>query len=438
MRNPTGFLLDALEWPGEVAEVRIGRRAIVLLKHPDLIQQLLVADATRTEKGRTLERALFFRFLGDGLLNSKGESHRRQRRLILPAFHRQRLAGYAEAMVDTARATAETWQDGQTRDIGEDMMALTLSVVGRALCSTGVGGAAPEITKAFSRLTENVNRMLFPGARWLLRSPLPFARRVRDAERMLDETVYALIRERRSRAEDTGDLLSMLLLAEDAERPGERLADVEVRDQVMTLIFAGHETIANVLTWAWWLIAQHPHVESALHHELDTVLGTRAPSFEDVPKLCYTEKIVHEVLRLFPPVWALGRRAIAPLNFNGHVVQPGSLVVASQWASHRDPRWFPEPETFRPERWTQSFQTSLPRFAYFPFGGGPRSCIGEHFAWMELALVLATIAQRWRLGVTDTTSAVKPEARITLHPDRPVLLHLERRGLSSDHVGSRA
>lgn len=425
-RNPLRFLDRLGEWPGDLAQAKIGRHTVVLLKHPDLVQKLLVSEAAKTEKGRTLERSLFFLFLGDGLLNSHGEVHRRQRRLVLPAFHRSRLSNYGKIIVSATRQSTITWQDGEVRDLGAELMNLTLTVVGRTLFSSNVDDKAQVITNAFSELTANVSRLAFPGAARLLDSPLPFARRIRRAERTLDETVHAIIRKRRNSGKDTGDLLSMLLLAEDAERPGEQLNDLEVRDQIMTLFFAGHETTANALTWMCWLLALHPTVASALHTEVAEVLGDRDPSIEDLPKLVLTEQIVRETLRLYPPIWAMGRRLLEDLNFGEWMVPRHTLVVASQWKMHRDPRWFTSPDTFQPNRWTPAFRAALPRFAYFPFGGGPRSCIGENFAWAEFTLVLATLAQHWSFEATEKTLAVKPEARITLHPDRPIKLRLRR------------
>jgi cytochrome P450 len=422
LRNPTAILTEVAGWPGDVAQVQIGRQTITVLKHPDLIQQVLVAESARVEKGRTFERALFFLFLGDGLLNSKGEKHRRNRRLVLPAFHRSRLAGYGRAIVDNAAAASRLWRDGEVRDLNADMMTLTLNVVGSTLFSAGVDEAAKSISHAFGELTQHVNRLAFPGARWLLKTPLPFARRIRDAERTLNEIVIALIKAHRARGEDTGDLLSMLLLAEDSERPGEHLSDIEARDQVMTIFFAGHETTANALTWTFWLLSQHPEIEAALHAELDHVLAGRAPSFEDTTRLVFTEQILREVLRLYPPVWAIGRRTLSELSFNGIATPLDSLVITSQWISHRDARWYPEPERFNPMRWTASFRATLPRFAYYPFGGGPRSCMGENFAWAELILIVATFAQRWRFTAAPDAKAVRPHARITLHPDRKILI----------------
>jgi cytochrome P450 len=425
-RHPLRMMDELARWPGDLAEVRIGRQSFVVLKHPDLVQDLLVGHADQIEKGRTAERKRFFAFLGNGLLTSEGEAHRRQRRLTLPAFHRGRLSGYGDTMVRTATAAVSAWREGETRDITAEMMKLTLAVVGNTLFSSDVGGSAEAIANAFNGLVANLNRLIFPGAAWVLRSPLPFARRIRGAQGTLDGIIYALIGDRRANPGDTGDLLSTLLMAEDAERPGERLSDLEIRNQVMTLFFAGQETTANALSWIWWLLAQHPGAQSALAAELGHVLGAREPSFSDIPQLTYTNQVVSEALRLYPPVWTMGRVALADIALRGRPVRKGSLVLASQWLIHRDPRWFPEPAAFRPDRWTPEFRGQLPRFAYFPFGGGARSCIGENFAWTELALVVATIARRWRPSMTTEARGILPFPRISLGPDRPVRLRLER------------
>ncbi|MDB6093886.1 MAG: cytochrome [Verrucomicrobia bacterium] len=426
-RDPLRFLDSLKSSSADVVHLTFGRLSVALLKHPDLVQQMLVAENATTEKGRAFERALFFQFLGGGLLNSKGEEHRRQRRLVLPAFHRSRLAGYGNAMVEAADRVTAQWRDGEVRDLTADMFTLTLDVVGHTLFSADVKGTAQAITDAFNQLSIGVNRLSFPGAKWLLRSPLSFARKIRRGQATLDAIVYALIRERRSRLEDTGDLLSMLLLAEDAEHPGQHLSDEEVRDQVMTLFFAGHETTSNALTWTCWLLARHPAIEAALHAELAQVLGDRAPTFADVPNLVLTEQVIRESMRLYPPVWAMARRTLVELDFAGQKIPCPSLLVACPWITHRDARWFPDPDQFQPTRWTREFRTALPRFAYFPFGGGARSCIGENFAWMEFILIIARFAQQWRFGTTADSHLVKPQGRITLHPDRPVQLRLQRR-----------
>jgi len=428
-RKLLGFLEEVARWEGDRADIRIGRQTITVLKHPALVQQLLVGCAGQIAKGRSAERKRFFAFLGDGVLNTEGEVHRRQRRLVLPAFHRSRLGGYGAVMTATTLRLTAGWREGETREISAEMMALTLAVVGRALFSTpeAEGGAGNAIARGFSDMVGHLNGLIFPGATWLLRTPLPFARRLRRAQAALDERVYRLIGERRRAGTDTGDLLSTLLLAEDAERPGERLSDLEVRDQMMTLFFAGQETTANVLIWIWWLLAKHPGVEARLHAELDQVLGSRDAGFEDVPLLPYTSQIVSETLRLYPPVWTMGRQALADLDLGGSVVPQGALILASQWLLDHDPRWFPRPGEFQPERWTPEFRGALPRFAYFPFGGGPRSCIGESFAWTDIVLVVATLATRWRFRVPAGAPEVRPFPRISLGPDRPVRLTLRPR-----------
>lgn len=426
-RDPLTFLGGLATDPRDLILLAFGRRRVALLKHPDLVQQMLVAEHARTEKGRTFERALFFVFLGQGLLNSKGEAHRRQRRLVLPAFHRTRIAGYGQAMVDAAERTMRSWRHGETRDLAADMTNLTLDVVGHTLFSSDIQGTVQAITDSFGQLSVDINRLAFPGAAWLLRSPLPFARRIRRAQETLNEIVYRLIRERRQQGTDTGDLLSMLLLAEDAEHPGERLSDEEVRDQVMTLFFAGHETTANALTWTCWLLARHPEIEAALHAELAQALAGRKPTFADVPQLVLTEQIIRESMRLYPPVWALARRALEDLSFGGEAIPRDALLVASPWISHRDPRWYPEPDVFRPTRWTPEFRAALPRFAYYPFGGGARSCMGENYAWTEFILIIATLASRWKFAPTEDSHLVAPHGRITLHADRPVRLRLVQR-----------
>ncbi len=421
-------MMDAISaWPGDLAEVRIGRQSFVLLKHPDLVHELLITHAAQIAKGHTAERRRFFAFLGEGLLNSDGDAHRRQRRLVLPAFHRSRLAHYGEAMVRTTGDAMSGWKDGEVRDVALDMMKLTLSVVGHTLFSSDVGETADAIASGFDHLVTDLNRMIFPGASLALRSPLPFARRIRRSQAALDDIVYGLIRARRAHPADTGDLLSTLLLAEDAERPGERLDDLEIRNQVMTLFFAGQGTTANALSWVLWLLARHPGVQSALHQEIERVLAGRVPAFADVPSLAYAGQIVTEAMRLYPPVWTMGRETTEDIELGGTPLRKGTLVLASQWVIHRDPRWYDEPAAFNPARWTDAFRGGLPRFAYFPFGGGARSCIGENFAWAEMILVLATLAAKWNLAMTAEADGLRPKPKISLGPDRPVLLRLNRR-----------
>jgi cytochrome P450 len=426
-RRPLKMLTDIAQWPGDLAEVKIGRQAFVLIKHPDLVQELLVGNANKIAKGHTAERKRFFAFLGEGLLNAEGDAHRRQRRLMLPAFHRSRLASYGETMVRSAGAAAAAWHEGETRDITADMMKLTLHVVGNTLFSSDVAGEAERIASGFDSLVADLNRMIFPGALFALRTPLPFARRIRLAQAALDSVVYDLIRRKRAAQGDTGDLLSMLLQAEDADRPGERLTDLEIRNQVMTLFFAGQGTTANALSWIFWLLAKHPEIQESLAQEVTRVVGGRLPAFSDVPNLSQSAGIISEALRLYPPVWTMGREAKEDFELGGNTVRKGALVLASQWVIHRDPRFYEHPLEFRPERWTDQFRGGLPRFAFFPFGGGARSCIGENFAWTEMVLIIATITSKWRMALTPEAADIKPFPRISLAQDRPLRLSLHRR-----------
>lgn len=417
---------DIGRWPGDLAEVTVGRQKFVVLKSPALVQELLVGNAGKIAKGRTAERNRFFAFLGDGLLNSEGDAHNRQRRLVLPAFHRSRLSHYGEVIVRDTNNLLSTWKDGGVRDVSNDMMNLTLSIVGDALFSAEAEDDAGTIAAGFDRLVTDLNRLIFPGASLLLRSSLPFARRIRRAQATLDEIVYGVIRRRRARPADTGDLLSTLLMAEDADRPGERLSDAEIRNQVMTLFFAGQGTTASALGWALWLLAKNPEVQTALRTELIHAVGSRAPAFADIANLPFLAQIIREVLRLYPPVWTMGRQALEDLYLGGNIVRKGTLVLSSQWIVQRDERWYEAPQEFRPKRWTNEFQASLPRFAYFPFGGGARSCIGENFAWAELTLILATIVGGWRLTMEPESAHLLPYPRISLGHDGPVRLRLDR------------
>jgi cytochrome P450 len=369
-----------------------------------------------------LERARVL--LGDGLLTSEGEHHRRQRRLVQPAFHRDRLAGYGAVMAERSAIVRDQWQAGQHFDVLQEMMRLTLAIVAKTLFSTDVDSEADDIGTALTQVFDLFEVILMPFSEILEKLPLPAVRRFKRARKRLDETIYRLIAERRASGVDAGDLLSMLLLARDEEGSG-GMTDEQVRDEALTLFLAGHETTADALTWAWYLLSQNPPAEEAFHAELDRVLAGRLPSFDDLPQLRYTESVFAEVLRLFPPAWGIGRRALEDYPVGDFVIPARSVVLMSPYVAHRDPRWFPDPLTFRPERWLAEDPTR-PKFAYFPFGGGARVCIGERFAWMEGALLLAAIGQRWRLRL-EPGHRVETHARITLRPKHGMRMIAERR-----------
>jgi len=386
---------------------------------------VLVTRADAYHKGRALERAR--RLLGQGLLTSEGALHLRQRRLMQPAFHRERIAGYGETMVRYAGRAADRWKAGETIDVHKEMVALTLAIVGKTLFDADVEEEADEIGKALTEALELFQRLLMvPYGEFLEKLPIPSTLRFRSVRRRLDATIARLIAERRRNPRDRKDLLTLLLLAQDTEGDGGGMTDTQLRDEAMTIFLAGHETTANAMAWTWHLLSQNPEAEGRLHGELDRVLEGRAPGVADLPRLRYTEMVLSESMRLFPPAWILGRRAIVDHELGGYRIPAGSIVLLSQWITHRDARYFPDPVRFDPERFTAEAQAARPRFSYFPFGGGPRVCIGEGFAWMEGVLVLATIARRWRFLPVDGIP-VTPAAMITLRPKSGLPMRIEAR-----------
>ena len=423
-RNPLRFL-EGVARHGDVARFRLGPVFVYLVNDPDLIRSVLVTRADAYHKGRALERAR--RLLGQGLLTSEGALHLRQRRLMQPAFHRERIAGYGETMVRYAGRAAERWKAGETIDVHKEMVALTLAIVGKTLFDADVEEEADEIGKALTEALELFQRLLMvPYGEFLEKLPIPSTLRFRSARRRLDATIARLIAERRRNPRDRKDLLTLLLLAQDTEGDGGGMTDTQLRDEAMTIFLAGHETTANAMAWTWHLLSQNPEAEGRLHEELDRVFEGRAPGVADLPRLRYTEMVLSESMRLFPPAWILGRRAIVDHELGGYRIPAGSIVLLSQWITHRDARYFPDPLRFDPQRFTAEAQAARPRFSYFPFGGGPRVCIGEGFAWMEGVLVLATIARRWRFLPVDGIP-VTPAAMITLRPKSGLPMRIEAR-----------
>jgi len=424
-RDPLAFLTRAARQYGDVARFRMGPVELHLLNRPEWIRDVLVTHAASFHKGRGLERAK--RLLGEGLLTSEDPVHLRQRRMMQPAFHQQRIAGYGAVMVELAERLADRWAAGETRDIAREMTRLTLAIVGRTLFDADVEGEADEIGAALTASLEQFGRTItLPFYEIFDRLPLPSNRRFEKARRRIDATIARMIAHRRRAPGRGTDLLSLLVAASDPEGDGGGMTDAQVRDEAVTIFLAGHETTANALAWTWYLLSRNPPAEERLHAELDAVLGGRAPSVEDLPRLAYTERVLAESMRLFPPAWIIGRRAMAPYSVGGFDIPQGSIVVASQWVTHRDPRFFPEPERFEPDRWLPEAKEARPKFSYYPFGGGPRVCIGEGFAWMEGILALATIARRWRPRLV-AGQRVEPAPSITLRPKHGIRMTLERR-----------
>jgi len=419
--NPLDYFTKVAREYGDIAGLRVLNFRSIFINHPDLIEEVLVTNARKYSKGRVLRanRHVF----GEGLLTSEGDFWLRQRRLAQPAFHRARIASYAATMVEYTQRMLNGWRAGEERDAHREMMRLTLQIVGKTLFDADVERDAQEVGKSLELLLEigaNFRRAIFV-PHWL---PTPTNLHVKREVAQIEKILYRIIEERRASGRDAGDLLSMLLSAQDED--GSRMTDRQLRDEAITLFLAGHETTASTLSWTWWLLARNPTVEAKLHAELDAVLGDRAPSLDDLPRLAYAGHVITESLRLYPAAWGMARLAVEDHEIAGYPVTKGMGVAMAQWVVHRDPRWYDTPEEFRPDRWENDLWKRLPRFAYFPFGGGPRQCIGNAFALMEATLILATIARKFRLRLV-ANHPVAPLASITLRPRHGVGVILESR-----------
>ena len=427
VRDPLGYLEGAAKL-GDLTRLRFLRNDALLVSDPVVVDQVLVKSAGSFQKDMFL-RALK-KVLGEGLLSSSGDFWKRQRRLIQPAFHRDRIASYAKVMTDHTVKAIDSWRDGDSFDVHQALMHLTADIVTACLFGTSAGDVS-EVAQCIDAVMERFTNPLFlafPAAGEL---PLPINRRFRAAAPRLDRIVRGFIEKRRSlgtASEDSHDLLAMLLQARDDD--GSSMSDQQVRDEVLILFLAGHETTALALSWTLFELAVNPEVERRLHEEVDRVLGGRAPTFEDLPKLEYTARVVSESLRLHPPAWSLGRESTAPIELGGYHFDAGTWVWMLPWTIQRDPRWFTDPLVFRPERWEDGFAKKLPKFAYMPFGGGARVCIGNQFALMEAALMLATITQKFWLRVVPGHRVV-PDPSITLRFKYGLQMTLTKRKTAS-------
>jgi cytochrome P450 len=436
--NPI-LLFEHLQRYGRAAHYRILFHDVVLLNDPADIAEVLIDKAASFGKDRTQKRMKIL--LGEGMITSDGEKHNRGRRIAAPAFHRRRIERYGAQIVEIAAGFRAQWKPGEELNISAEMMRLALQITARTLFDTEVTAEIHEINDQVNIIMDLYNFLVaLPRAELLLGSPLPQMRRFRAAKKRLDEVVDSMIRARRAEAEaasplseSRGDLLSMLLAARDDQGDGLKLNSHELRDQVLTLFLAGYETVANAMGWTWLLLGQNPEAESRFHAELDEVLGQRLPTLEDMQRLPYTAMVLSESMRLYPPAWAMGREVLQDVSIGPYRLRKGTMVFFSQYIVQRDPKWFPEPERFRPERFTAEAKAGRPRFSYFPFGGGGRQCIGESFAWMEAILALATIAQCWRLEVAPGQK-IELQPKITLRPKNGIRVKVVPRG---DHCTSR-
>jgi cytochrome P450 len=411
-RDTLGFVERCRNY-GDVVRSRFLYVHAYFLYNPDDIETLLTTNAKNFRKAQSLRSPFFHRLVGNGLVTSEGDFWRRQRRLAQPAFHRQRISSYGEVMVNYAQRTIDTWRAGERRDIARDMNRLTLEIVVKTLFNSDVSSDADHVGETLSEIVRPFASQAT--LKWILdnRLPTPGHRRYFKAVTAIDRIVFRIITERRASKSDEGDLLSMLLQAQDED--GSQMTDAQLRDEVMTLFLAGHETTALALSWSWYLLASHPEAEKKFHNELDEVLQGRAPTVGDMQKLTYTEMIVKETLRLYPPAYAVGREALEDTEIGGFRVPKKSQIFAFQWVTHRDERYFVNPDAFEPERWTPKRAEQIPKYAYFPFGGGPRQCIGNYFAMMETVLLLATIGQRFKFSL-DTDHKVEVLPVLSLRP----------------------
>jgi cytochrome P450 len=456
IRDPIKTLLTISQTYGDIAYFKLGsKQHVYLINNPDYIEKILIYDHRNFKKGKRLQIAKSL--LGEGLVTSEGDFHNRQRRLIQPIFHPKQITEYGKIMTDYALRFRDRWKNNEIIDISQEMMELTLGIICKSVLNYDVESEAKQVGKALTTTRNYSRRLQSPLGHVLDKiSILPAPKGARKAKEELDSLVYGLISERRTQQQVPdnnkryNDLLSKLLAAQDSNSVGpaslegaqslpsnnDKMSDKQARDEVMTIFIAGHETTANALTWTFYLLSQHPDAEEKLHNEIDSILGAadskghtdgkKVPTAEDIPKLQYTEKVLRESMRLYPPVWTLGRYVETDYQVGEYTIPTGSSILMSQYVMHHDPRYYEAPEQFNPDRWTTKFKTDLPRFSYFPFGGGIRGCIGEPFAWMEGILIIATIAQKWAMRLVPDQH-IKLDPEITLRPKYGMKMKLVQR-----------
>jgi len=429
-QNAIESMTESARLYGDLVHYTIFGRHIYQLNHPDLIEDFLLKDAAKHHRGIVMQRAKVV--LGEGLLTSEEPFHMRQRRLAQPAFLRQRIAAYGAVIGENAATISRGWQSGTVLNVHDEMLELALRIVGKCLFDLDVQSRdeVKKISAAVDAFMGFLPLAILPFSEQIQRLPLPAMKRIRKGQADLDAIIYAMIRERRQSPGDRGDLLSMLLEAVDTEEATGRMSDRQVHDECLTIMLAGHETTANALSFALWLLAKHPDVQTRLHEEASAVLGSRAPTAADYGRLSYATQVFSETMRLYPPVWVVARACVQPYEIAGYPIRAGAILLAPQFVVHRDSRFFPDPLRFDPERFTPEKKDAKgrPRFAFFPFAAGSRQCIGEGLAWMEGVLSLATIVRDWRLSLPPGASAeIAMNPAISLRPKHGVSLLVERR-----------
>ncbi len=445
IHDPIKILMNIAHTYGDIAHFYFGRQHVYLINNPHHIEDILIRNYKNFIKSRGLQVSK--RLLGEGLVTSEGEYHDRQRKIIQPAFHPNLIKKYGEIMTNYAENMCQQWEDGITLDMHKEMIRVTSSIISKAVLGSDIKSEeGDQIGDALLTCAEYFNHLLTPFSGFIGKIPiLRINKNFQEAKKKLDSIVYNMIKEHRQDNQSKVDvsqqidLLYTLLQSQDAEAGIGRMNDTQLRDEVMTIFLAGHETTANALTWTFYLLSQNSDIESKLYEELCFVLGNdndnndgsnigkiRIPTIKDVPKLEYTEKVFRESMRLYPPAWTIGRQVRNDFMVDKYTIPAGSIILMSQYVMHRNPLYFSNPELFYPDRWTKETKLHLPRFSYFPFGGGIRGCVGESFAWMEGILLIATFCRQWKM-YHDTNHKVELNPLITLRPKYGMIMKLERR-----------
>ncbi|MBK8397678.1 MAG: cytochrome P450 [Leptospiraceae bacterium] len=424
-KNPPEYILNTAKKYGNISAIDLAGFLCVIVNEPEVIKDIMMTNQKQFVKAHAFR--IFKKLLGEGLLTSEGEFHKRQKRLAQPAFFKQRIHSYGPGMVDYINRTQTSWKDGETIDLHTQMTDLTLGVVTKTLFNTEVGTAesralAESITAALEIFDEV---LASPFADFILKIPfLPITMRLKKAIKKLDKILYQIIDEHRTHGGDQGDFISMMMLAKDEEGTGS-MSNKQIRDEAITIFLAGHETTANALCWTFYLLAKNPDKRKKFLAEIDSVLGGKKPTVEDVPKLTYTLMVFSEALRMYPPVWWTGRENLEEYTIGDYKFKKGTIFVISQYAMHHDERFYSDPYTFRPERWLPEEADARPKFAFFPFGAGIRMCIGNQFAEQEAILALASLSQDWLLHIEEEKQVLS--TMLTLRPKDGMKVKLERR-----------
>ena len=421
-QHPFNLLSDLGERTEPILVFRVAGEKIYFFNEPDLVKEVLVTNHAKLQKGRALNRLK--PTLGNGLLTSEGELHQKQRRIIQPVFNHRNLQVYADPMAARASKLSASWEDSQPINMTAAMMALTLSIVCQTLFGADVESETNRVGELMTKIMEAFPFLLSPFAGVLEMLSFSKLREAAAARAELHGIVQRMIAARRSSCNQRSDLLGLLFAAQDQETES-GMSEQQLEDEVTTIFMAGHETTANALAWTFYLLAQHPGFDQQLRIQLCQVLGDRPPAVAQLPKLTLLDQLIHESLRLYPPAWTIGRRAIEDVQIGSAEISKGSLLVVSPWTMHRSERFYAHPAEMRPERWTETFRRQLPKYAYFPFGGGPRQCIGEGFAWMELKVLLAVLLRHWRIELIPGQN-IRPKPAITLRSNHPIRVVIHR------------